>query len=251
MHLSMHTLNWSRPSVNGPGPTTGEATGWATRRGRLHEQGAARPVPRPSGGAEERISFTRGGAPVRLQSACTAPRNPWRTEDGGRNVNGQESAGRAPTRRARATARPGGPRGVIARRHPDLRRGTKGRPLLDHPVRTGRTRPPRARPSCRGDRNAGPRRTTGLVLAVPAAHLASRRRRDLPGGSRGVRCRAVCALCDEDAELGRALYRYVAETVAARLRGTRTRLLALYGPQSGNRAGAAHETDIGQDLADI
>ncbi|MET4643283.1 cyclic nucleotide-binding domain-containing protein [Streptomyces sp. NPDC058232] len=62
---------------------------------------------------------------------------------------------------------------------------------------------------------------------------------------------AVCALCDEDAELGRALYRYVAETVAARLRGTRTRLLALYGPQSGNRADTAHETDIGQDFVDI
>ncbi|MGG2464719.1 cyclic nucleotide-binding domain-containing protein [Streptomyces sp. RGM 3693] len=42
---------------------------------------------------------------------------------------------------------------------------------------------------------------------------------------------AVRALCEEDPLLGRAVYRYVAETVAERLHGTRTRLLELYGPQ--------------------
>lgn len=41
---------------------------------------------------------------------------------------------------------------------------------------------------------------------------------------------AVRALCESDAELGRAVYRYVAETVAERLSGTRARLLQLYGP---------------------
>ncbi|MFI7093666.1 cyclic nucleotide-binding domain-containing protein [Streptomyces lydicus] len=41
----------------------------------------------------------------------------------------------------------------------------------------------------------------------------------------------VRALCESDAVLGRAMYRYVAETVADRLHGTRTRLLDLYGPQ--------------------
>ena len=44
---------------------------------------------------------------------------------------------------------------------------------------------------------------------------------------------AVRALCEDDAELGRAVYKYVAETVAERLYGTRTRLLQLYGPQNG------------------
>ncbi|MET8329624.1 cyclic nucleotide-binding domain-containing protein [Streptomyces sp. NPDC005181] len=62
---------------------------------------------------------------------------------------------------------------------------------------------------------------------------------------------AVRALCDDDAELGRTVYKYVAETVAARLRGTRTRLLALYGPQSGNPAGAGEDPDTGLDFADI
>ncbi|MFG2288439.1 cyclic nucleotide-binding domain-containing protein [Streptomyces sp. NPDC048595] len=42
----------------------------------------------------------------------------------------------------------------------------------------------------------------------------------------------VRALCESDPVLGRAMYRYVAETVADRLHGTRTRLLDLYGPQS-------------------
>ena len=42
---------------------------------------------------------------------------------------------------------------------------------------------------------------------------------------------AVRALCESDPVLGRAMYRYVAETVADRLHGTRTRLLDLYGPQ--------------------
>ncbi|MFI0154894.1 cyclic nucleotide-binding domain-containing protein [Streptomyces lydicus] len=41
----------------------------------------------------------------------------------------------------------------------------------------------------------------------------------------------VRALCESDAVLGRAMYRYVAQTVADRLHGTRTRLLDLYGPQ--------------------
>ncbi|MFD8546533.1 Crp/Fnr family transcriptional regulator [Streptomyces sp. NPDC059649] len=43
--------------------------------------------------------------------------------------------------------------------------------------------------------------------------------------------RAVRELCDRDPVLGRAVYRYVAETVAQRLHGTRNRLLDLYGPQ--------------------
>ncbi|MGW3654996.1 cyclic nucleotide-binding domain-containing protein [Streptomyces sp. NPDC005151] len=42
----------------------------------------------------------------------------------------------------------------------------------------------------------------------------------------------VRALCAADAVLGRAVYKYVAETVAERLYGTRTRLLQLYGPQA-------------------
>ncbi|WP_030411082.1 cyclic nucleotide-binding domain-containing protein [Streptomyces sp. NRRL S-1448] len=42
---------------------------------------------------------------------------------------------------------------------------------------------------------------------------------------------AVRELCDRDPLLGRAVYRYVAETVSRRLHGTRTRLLDLYGPQ--------------------
>ncbi|WP_411122851.1 cyclic nucleotide-binding domain-containing protein [Streptomyces sp. x-19] len=46
----------------------------------------------------------------------------------------------------------------------------------------------------------------------------------------------VRALCEHDPILGRAVYRYVAETVAERLHGTRTRLLDLYGPQ-GSGAG--------------
>ncbi|MEK2473937.1 MULTISPECIES: cyclic nucleotide-binding domain-containing protein [Streptomyces] len=46
----------------------------------------------------------------------------------------------------------------------------------------------------------------------------------------------VRALCEDDPILGRAVYRYVAETVAERLHGTRTRLLDLYGPQ-GSTAG--------------
>ncbi|MFF4602881.1 cyclic nucleotide-binding domain-containing protein [Streptomyces sp. NPDC001339] len=41
----------------------------------------------------------------------------------------------------------------------------------------------------------------------------------------------VRALCESDPVIGRAMYRYVAETVADRLHGTRTRLLDLYGPQ--------------------
>ncbi|MFG2225051.1 Crp/Fnr family transcriptional regulator [Streptomyces sp. NPDC050161] len=41
----------------------------------------------------------------------------------------------------------------------------------------------------------------------------------------------VRALCDADPVLGRAVYRYVAETVADRLHRTRARLLDLYGPQ--------------------
>ncbi|MFD9499601.1 cyclic nucleotide-binding domain-containing protein [Streptomyces sp. NPDC060035] len=44
---------------------------------------------------------------------------------------------------------------------------------------------------------------------------------------------AVRALCEDDAVLGRAVYKYVAETVAERLYGTRTRLMQLYGPQAG------------------
>ncbi|WP_406393890.1 cyclic nucleotide-binding domain-containing protein [Streptomyces sp. NBC_00887] len=44
---------------------------------------------------------------------------------------------------------------------------------------------------------------------------------------------AVRALCEGDAELGRAVYKYVAETVAERLYGTRERLIQLYGPQKG------------------
>ncbi|QHC22526.1 cyclic nucleotide-binding domain-containing protein [Streptomyces sp. GS7] len=43
----------------------------------------------------------------------------------------------------------------------------------------------------------------------------------------------VRALCESDPVLGRAMYLYVAETVAQRLHGTRVRLLELYGPQSG------------------
>ncbi|MFB7851874.1 cyclic nucleotide-binding domain-containing protein [Streptomyces sp. NPDC056053] len=42
---------------------------------------------------------------------------------------------------------------------------------------------------------------------------------------------AVRSLCEADAVLGRAVYRFVAETVAKRLYGTRERLLQLYGPQ--------------------
>ena len=38
-------------------------------------------------------------------------------------------------------------------------------------------------------------------------------------------------LCESDPVLGRAVYRYVAETVADRLHHTRVRLLDLYGPQ--------------------
>ncbi|KUL38715.1 hypothetical protein ADL22_17520 [Streptomyces sp. NRRL F-4489] len=41
----------------------------------------------------------------------------------------------------------------------------------------------------------------------------------------------VRALCEDDPVLGRAVYRYVAETVADRLHRTRIRLLELYGPQ--------------------
>ncbi|MFD7106134.1 Crp/Fnr family transcriptional regulator [Streptomyces celluloflavus] len=41
---------------------------------------------------------------------------------------------------------------------------------------------------------------------------------------------AVRALCEADAVLGRAMYRYAAQTVADRLHRTRTRLLELYGP---------------------
>ncbi|MFJ9413468.1 cyclic nucleotide-binding domain-containing protein [Streptomyces sp. NPDC101227] len=41
----------------------------------------------------------------------------------------------------------------------------------------------------------------------------------------------VRALCESDPVLGRAMYRYVAETLSDRLHGTRTRLLDLYGPQ--------------------
>ncbi|MGW2024755.1 cyclic nucleotide-binding domain-containing protein [Streptomyces decoyicus] len=41
----------------------------------------------------------------------------------------------------------------------------------------------------------------------------------------------VRALCESDPVVGRAMYRYVAETVAERLHGTRVRLLDLYGPQ--------------------
>lgn len=41
----------------------------------------------------------------------------------------------------------------------------------------------------------------------------------------------VRALCEDDPVLGRAVYRYVAETVADRLQRTRVRLLDLYGPQ--------------------
>ncbi|WP_328335670.1 MULTISPECIES: Crp/Fnr family transcriptional regulator [unclassified Streptomyces] len=40
----------------------------------------------------------------------------------------------------------------------------------------------------------------------------------------------VRALCEADPVFGRAMYRSVAEVVAARLRGSRTRLLDLYGP---------------------
>lgn len=43
--------------------------------------------------------------------------------------------------------------------------------------------------------------------------------------------RAIRELCESDPVLGRAMYRYVAKTVADRLHGTRTRLLDLYGPQ--------------------
>ncbi|PBC80795.1 Cyclic nucleotide-binding domain-containing protein [Streptomyces sp. 2224.1] len=43
--------------------------------------------------------------------------------------------------------------------------------------------------------------------------------------------KVVRALCESDPVLGRAVYRYVAETVADRLHGTRVRLLDLYGPQ--------------------
>ncbi|MGW3013125.1 cyclic nucleotide-binding domain-containing protein [Streptomyces sp. NPDC001219] len=43
--------------------------------------------------------------------------------------------------------------------------------------------------------------------------------------------KAVRDLCEADPVLGRAMYRYVARTVADRLHGTRTRLLDLYGPQ--------------------
>lgn len=46
----------------------------------------------------------------------------------------------------------------------------------------------------------------------------------------------VRALCEADPVFGRAMYRVVAEVVAARLRGSRTRLLDLYGPQ-GSGAG--------------
>ncbi|MFE7039884.1 hypothetical protein [Streptomyces atratus] len=41
---------------------------------------------------------------------------------------------------------------------------------------------------------------------------------------------AVRSLCEADANLGRAVYKYVAETVVERLHGTRERLLQLYGP---------------------
>ncbi|MFJ1821296.1 cyclic nucleotide-binding domain-containing protein [Streptomyces sp. NPDC088139] len=44
---------------------------------------------------------------------------------------------------------------------------------------------------------------------------------------------AVRSLCEADAALGRAVYRFVADTVAERLYGTRTRLLQLYGPRAG------------------
>ncbi|MDT0457910.1 cyclic nucleotide-binding domain-containing protein [Streptomyces sp. DSM 41527] len=43
--------------------------------------------------------------------------------------------------------------------------------------------------------------------------------------------KVVRALCESDPVLGRAMYRYVARTVADRLHGTRVRLLDLYGPQ--------------------
>lgn len=46
---------------------------------------------------------------------------------------------------------------------------------------------------------------------------------------------AVRSLCEADAALGRAVYRFVAETVAERLYGTRTRLLQLYGPAPGHQ----------------
>ncbi|MER7986643.1 hypothetical protein ABTY53_13730 [Streptomyces noursei] len=46
----------------------------------------------------------------------------------------------------------------------------------------------------------------------------------------------VRARCEDDPVLGRAVYRYVAETVAERLHGTRTRPLDPYGPQ-GSGAG--------------
>ncbi|MEU9113747.1 cyclic nucleotide-binding domain-containing protein [Streptomyces sp. NPDC048483] len=38
-------------------------------------------------------------------------------------------------------------------------------------------------------------------------------------------------MCESDPVLGRAMYHYVAETLANRLHGTRSRLLDLYGPQ--------------------
>ncbi|MFG2892428.1 cyclic nucleotide-binding domain-containing protein [Streptomyces sp. NPDC048248] len=44
---------------------------------------------------------------------------------------------------------------------------------------------------------------------------------------------AVRSLCETDPELGRAVYLYVAETVADRLHSTRVRLMELYGPPGG------------------
>lgn len=48
----------------------------------------------------------------------------------------------------------------------------------------------------------------------------------------------VRALCEADPVLGRAVSRRVAEIVAHRLQGARTRLLDLYGP-SGSGSGSA------------
>ena len=115
-------------------------------------------------------------------------------------------------------------------RRPHLRGGLTRGSLLDHPLRSRRARPARSGTARRRRRAARPRRSAGLVLALPAAQLASGAAAATPVRALGFDAAKVRALFVEEPGVNQALTFRIAEVIAHRLQSARSRLLDLYGP---------------------
>ncbi|MER6102928.1 cyclic nucleotide-binding domain-containing protein [Streptomyces sp. NPDC001832] len=169
---------------------------------------------------------------MRQPAACQGHRARDAARDGGFHVNDQESARRAPERGPGASARRGDRGGAAGPRRTLFEEGRRADRFWI--IRSGQVEV---------DLHVPGRRTLVVEtvgrddllgwswLSTPhvwhmGAHVIQ------AGQAVEFDAAAVRTLCEDDAVLGRAVYKYVAETVAKRLYGTRTRLLQLYGPQA-------------------